>query len=343
MKKNDWFGRLSSEHAKLIRTMKLTLLLLTLGIGAANATQSYSQETYFTFDTRNQTIKELFREIESSSEFIFFYLDESLDVDRRVSVSVNRETVDSVLDQVFRGTENRYEISDRQIIITKAEAPASAPAPVPVEAPQQQRGVSGTVSDSSGPVVGAYVLIRGTQMGTVTDTQGGYSIQNVPDGAVLVFSYLGYETQEVPVGNQTRINVTLEQDTQAIGDVVVVGYGSMQKKDLTGSVSQVQSEDLQDLAVTRVDQALSGKLAGVQVLSVSGEPGAAPQIRVRGVGSISAGTQPLYVIDGFPGDNLAMINPNDIASIDVLKDASATAIYGSRGANGVVIITTKRG
>jgi TonB-linked SusC/RagA family outer membrane protein len=341
MKKNDWFSRLPSEHAKLLRTMKLTLLLLTLGIGAAHATQSYSQETFFTFETHNRPIKELFREIESSSEFIFFYLDETLDVDRRVSVSAKNQTIDNILDQVFHGTGNRYEISDRQIIITKVEAPS--PVSEPSLSAQQQRGVSGTVTDSYGPVVGASVLIRGTQRATVTDLQGGYSIPDVPDGAVLVFSFLGYRTQEIDVGNQSRINVTLTPEAQAISDVVVVGYGSMQKKDLTGSVSQVQSEELQDLAVSRADQALSGKIAGVQVLSVSGEPGAAPQIRIRGVGSISAGTQPLYVIDGFPGEDLSMINPNDIASIDVLKDASATAIYGSRGANGVVIVTTKRG
>ncbi|MDR2912840.1 MAG: TonB-dependent receptor [Alistipes sp.] len=327
-----------------MRTAKASLLLLLLGTGFSHAAEAYSkaytQETFFTLEVRNRTIGELFDNIESSSEFIFFYMDETLDVNRRISVSVKNQTVDTILDRVFEGTDNRYEISDRQIVITRVDTPPPAAPPVPQN---QNRGVSGTVSDASGPIIGATVIIKGTSTGAITDQSGHFSLANAPADAVLEVAFIGYETREIAVGGQTQINIILAEDTQLIDDVVVVGYGVVQKKDLTGSIAQVQSDDLADLGVTRVDQALSGRLAGVQVLSTTGEPGAELQIRIRGVGSISAGTQPLYVIDGFPGDDLGMINPNDIETIDVLKDASATAIYGSRGANGVVIITTKRG
>lgn len=204
--------------------------------------------------------------------------------------------------------------------------------------------VTGKVTDDQGlGLPGVNVIVKGTAVGTTTDVEGMYSL-NVPDeNGTLVFSYIGYTTQEVPVNNKSVINISLAPDTKSLEEVVVVGYGSVQRKDLTGAIASVGSEQIKDLAVTRVDQALMGKVAGVQVKPVSGAPGAAPQIRIRGIGSVSAGGGPLYVVDGFPTDNILTLNPNDIESMDVLKDASATAIYGSRGANGVVIINTKRG
>jgi TonB-linked SusC/RagA family outer membrane protein len=339
MKKNNWFSHIKTKHERLVRIMKACFLFLILSVGASFAVESYSQNTYFTLEAHNQTVKELFKAIESSSEYIFFYLDETLDVNRKVSVSVKRQLVKDILDQAFEGTNNRYHISDRQIIITKAEATP----PLPSVPQNRESSVSGIVKDALGPVIGANVVVKGTTIGTVTDLDGRFTLPNIPENAILQVSFVGYLTQEVRIGNQTQVNITLQEDSQVLGDIVVVGYGIMQKKDLTGSIAQVQADDLKDLGAPRIDQALSGRLAGVQVLSTTGEPGEAPQIRIRGVGSISASTEPLYVIDGFPGDNLQMINPNDIETIDVLKDASATAIYGSRGANGVVIITTKRG
>jgi TonB-linked SusC/RagA family outer membrane protein len=339
MKKNNWFSYIKAKHERLIRIMKACILFLILSVGASFATESYSQNTYFTLKANNQAIRELFKTIESSSEYIFFYLDETLDVNRKVSVSVKRQSVEDILDQVFKGTNNLYHISDRQIIITKAEATP----PQPSVPQNRESSVSGIVKDALGPVIGANVVIKGTTIGVVTDLDGHFTLSNIPENAILQVSFVGYLTQEIRIGNQTQINITLQEDSKVLEDVVVVGYGIMQKKDLTGSIAQVQADDLKDLGAPRIEQALSGRLAGVQVLSTTGEPGEAPQIRIRGVGSISASTEPLYVIDGFPGDNLQMINPNDIETIDVLKDASATAIYGSRGANGVVIITTKRG
>ena len=204
--------------------------------------------------------------------------------------------------------------------------------------------VSGTVTDENNlPLPGVNVLEKGTTNGTATDVSGKFTLNVEGENSVLVFSFIGYTNVEMAVGARSVINVSLQPSVQSLEEIVVIGYGTVERKDLTGSVSSVGSKDIKEQAATRVDQALLGKLAGVQVKPVSGEPGAAPQIRIRGVGSISAGGGPLYVVDGFPIESIQTINPNDIESIDVLKDASATAIYGSRGSNGVIIINTKRG
>ena len=222
--------------------------------------------------------------------------------------------------------------------------------------------VSGVVSDASGPIPGVNVLVKGTTTGTQTDFDGNYSVNVGSADAVLVFSFIGYATQEIPVNGQTTINVTLAEDIAALDEVVIIGYGQTTIKDATGSVASVKAGDFNKGVVTTPDQLIQGRVSGVQVTTSSGEPGAAANIRVRGTSSIRAGNDPLYVVDGFPlgggaaapgadvgigrlsaRNPLSFLNPSDIASIDVLKDASATAIYGSRGANGVIIITTKRG
>ncbi|MEX1241896.1 MAG: TonB-dependent receptor [Cyclobacteriaceae bacterium] len=204
--------------------------------------------------------------------------------------------------------------------------------------------VTGVVTDeNSAPLPGVNVLEKGTTNGTATDASGNFTLNVEGESSILVFSFIGYANVEMPVGAKSVINVSLQPSVQSLEEIVVIGYGTVERKDLTGSVSSVGSQQIREQAATRVDQALLGKLAGVQVKPVSGEPGAAPQIRIRGVGSISAGSGPLYVVDGFPIESIQTINPNDIESIDVLKDASATAIYGSRGSNGVIIINTKRG
>ena len=208
---------------------------------------------------------------------------------------------------------------------------------------QQGRTISGVVQDTDGPIIGANFVVKGTTNGAVTDINGQFTISNVPSNAVLQVSFIGYIPQEVNSTNQTRFEIMLREDIAALEEIVVVGYGTMRKRDVTGSVASVSSEQLKDRPITQVDQALSGQMAGVQALSITGEPGADMLIRVRGVGSITAGSTPLYVVDGFPVSNLQTLNPADIETIDVLKDASATAIYGSRGSNGVVLITTKRG
>ncbi len=222
--------------------------------------------------------------------------------------------------------------------------------------------VSGVVSDAGGPIPGVNVLVRGTSNGAVTDFDGNYTLDNVAEDAILVFSYVGFKAQEIPVNGRATINVTMEEDAAELEQVVVIGYGSVRKQDVTGAVATVKPEDFNQGVQNSPDQLIQGRVAGVQVTAASGEPGAANNIRIRGTSSIRGGNNPLIVVDGVPLDGgdtspgsdvgagssssrnpLNFINPNDIASIDVLKDASATAIYGSRGSNGVVIITTKRG
>ena len=223
-----------------------------------------------------------------------------------------------------------------------------------------QHRVTGVVKDAlNEPVIGVNVVVRGTTIGTVTDFNGNYTIEVPNNSSILVYTYIGFITQQITAGSQQTINVTLVEDSQALEEVVVVGYGTVRKSDLTGAVSSIKAEELQKLPMTSLDQGLQGRAAGVQVTSASGAPGSQVRIRVRGSNSLKSGSEPLYVIDGFPiaaggmasahgsssmaNNGMATINPNDIESIEILKDASSTAIYGSRGANGVVLITTKKG
>ena len=202
--------------------------------------------------------------------------------------------------------------------------------------------VRGTVTDQAGmPVIGANIVVKGSSTGTITDFDGKFSLE-VPSGSVLVVSYIGYLSQEVPVGNKTTINVTLKEDTQALDEVVVVGYGTMKKSDITGAISSVSEESIARQPVANVSTALQGLATGVSVTSSSGSPGEAATIRIRGVGTVND-AEPLYVVDGMPVTDINYLSTSDIQSIEVLKDASASAIYGSRGANGVILITTKKG
>ncbi len=227
----------------------------------------------------------------------------------------------------------------------------------------QAQEVSGTVSDATGPLPGASVVVKGTTIGAQTDFDGNYTLSDVPDDATLVFSYIGYANQEIPVDGQTTINVSLEEDAQALDEVVIIGYGQTTIKDATGAVSAVKSEDFNKGIISSPEQLIQGKTAGVQISQSSGEPGAGISLRIRGTASVRGNNSPLFVVDGVPVSNesvsadgadvgvgssgsknpLNFLNPNDIESMSILKDASATAIYGSRGANGVVVITTKSG
>ncbi len=342
MKNNKMFSHKKTKQERFIRIMKVCLLFIFLGVGACFANESYSQETMFTVEYNNLSIKEVFREIERESEYIFFYLDNSIDLNRNVSVKADNQQVQAILDQIFTGTNNTYHISDRQIIISKENVD---PLPSPSQALQDSKTITGIVSDATGPIIGANVIVKGTTNGNITDFDGKFTLTGVPADAILQISYIGYLTQEIRVGNQTHLTITLVEDSETLEEVVVIGYGVVKKKDLTGSVSQMSSGALKDLKVSHPTQALAGQMAGVQVQQGTGVPGEAANIRVRGSASISASSSPLYVVDGYPlGDqNLNSINPNDIESIEVLKDASASAIYGSRAANGVVIVTTKSG
>ncbi len=249
---------------------------------------------------------------------------------------VNNSRLPDIAPVTTDKTEN--EIDARQSLLT-------LPNELPIEKEKAADiTVQGTVTDDKGETLpGVSIVLKGAQKGASTDADGHYKIDVPNASSTLVFSFVGYMPQEANVGNRTTLDIVMKTDNKTLDEIVVIGYGSIEKKDLTGSIASVNSKTIQELAVPRVDQALMGKIAGVQVKPVSGEPGAAPQIRIRGIGSISAGGGPLYVVDGFPISSIQTLNPNDVETIDVLKDASATAIYGSRGSNGVVIINTKRG
>ncbi|KAA6336399.1 TonB-dependent receptor SusC [termite gut metagenome] len=333
------FGFKKAKQERLIRIMKSCLLFIFLGIGACFANETYSQKTFFTVEYNNRTVKEIMNEIEQKSEYIFFYLENSLDLNRKVTLKVENEQVEKILDKLFSGTLNRYYISDRQIIIFKGKDELSTTLPIVM----QSRSIAGVVRDALGPIAGANIVVKGTTNGSITDMDGKFTLSNIPDNAILQVSFIGYLAQEVRVGNQTNLTITLIEDSKVLDEVVAIGYGSMRKKDITGAVGSISNKEIQEMGGNRIEQILLGKESGVQVKAVSGAPGTAPQIRIRGIGSISAGADPLYVVDGYPTDNIQTLNPSDIESMDILKDASATAIYGSRGSNGVVIINTKRG
>lgn len=338
MNKKTRFSQGKTKQKRLIRAMKIFLLFAFLTVGSCFASETYSQEASFSINYNNKTVKEVINEIENSSEFIFFYLDKSIDLNRKVSINVENKKIDTILDQLFSGTENNYSISDRQIIISKKEAPVNT------ETNQKDtRTISGTIRDNMGPVTGANILVKGTTNGTITDLDGKFTLENVPANAILQVSYIGYLPQEIEINNRSLFNIVLEEDNQALDEVVVVGYGTVRKADLAGSVSVLDSKSFKDQPIKQVSDALQGRVSGVQVQN-SGVPGGTVKIRVRGSGSINRSNDPLYVIDGIVRESgLTGLNPEDIQSMQILKDASSTAIYGSRGANGVVLITTKTG
>ena len=322
-------------RSQINRIMKLTCFILFTFMLQISAT-TYSQNTKLDVFLENVLVKDVFKTIESQSEFRFFYSDDLSFINKKVTLNMQEKTVEEILAQVLDESNLTYRIFENNLIVVTPEREANQ-----ANQASQAITVTGTVSDADGPLPGVSVRIKGTTSGTATDMNGRYSI-NVPDGdAVLQFSFIGYLSTELTVGSQTVHNVTLREDTHLIEEVVVIGYGSVSKRNVTGSISTVSASQMKDIPVTSVAIAMQGKMAGVDVTQTEGAPGAEIMVRVRGGGSITQDNSPLYIIDGFPVDNMNAIAPADIASITVLKDASSTAIYGARGANGVVLITTK--
>ncbi|MBE7170288.1 MAG: TonB-dependent receptor [Williamsia sp.] len=294
-----------------------------------------------TLSQKNARLETVFKEIRKQTGYLFVYTDEMLGKSNPVTIEIRDATLPQVLELCFKNQPLEYTIYNKMVVIKEKPLAVQVTA---IPEPPPAITIVGKISGEGGePLNGASITEKGTSNTVTTRDDGGFSIQVADRNAVLVVSYVGYLTKELPVGSQNNLTIVLIQGTNNLNDVVVVGYGTARRKDLTGSVASVNSSKIRELSVTRLDQALLGKIAGVQVKPVSGEPGSTPQVRIRGVGSISAGSTPLYVVDGFPMFSIETINPNDIESIDVLKDASATAIYGSRGSNGVVIVNTKRG
>lgn len=331
---------------KMTLKMKLTTILLIVSLFRIQA-NTYSQNTKLSLSHDEISIRDVFKEIEQQSEFRFLYKSKEIDLKRTVSIHVKKEKIYDILNRLFKETDTKYEVLDnRQIVLTKkARLIIKGPKGISIGETIQQFTVRGNVVDSGGtPLPGANIVEKGTLNGVTADFDGNFAIELINENAILVVSYLGYATKEIAVNNQKNISVILEESAAGLEEVVVVGYGTMKKADLTGSVSQVKSETLESVPVYNMEQALKVGASGVRVSQNSGTPGSRIEVRIRGGNSMIGDNQPLYVVDGFPvTSGIDYLNPADIESVDILKDASATAIYGSRGANGVVIITSKRG
>lgn len=342
----------------LLQLMRITLvqLLATLLLGGVTLARPVRAQELLdqkiTLRAENERLRTVLGRIEKAAQVSFMYQSKVLADNPRLTLSVSGRPLGEVLNELFPPRQLRYEIIGRQIVLSRrpadlAEARIEPPLVLP-DPPTPQARLTGTVRDEAGaPLPGVNVRVKDTTYGTTTTASGEYSL-TVPDDVArtgtLVFSSVGYNPQEVAIGNRSGINVTLAVNIQSLGEVVVVGYGTQRQKEVTGAVASVGSKEINAVAVTGLDQALQGRMAGVQVTQNSGEPGGSVSVKIRGVGSISSGTEPLYVVDGIPlAGSLNAINPNDIERIDVLKDAASAAIYGSRGSNGVVLVTTKRG
>ena len=333
--------------------MKLTTFLLLFAVIQTMGLESYSQVKKLSLNFKNTSLKEVLSSIEDKTEYYFLYSSKIINVDRKIDVDINGKSISEALAQILKDTDIDYVFRDRQILLSSKSDQNKLS-----ENTQQQKSVSGRVTDNSGGgLPGVTVLVKGTTTGVITDMDGKYTLSQVPENAILQFSFVGMKTQEIKVDSKTTINVTLTEETLAIDEVVAIGYGTQRKKDLTGAVAGVTSKALESVSLIRAQDALQGRMSGVDVQKLNGEVGTGMRIRIRGSSSINKTNDPLYVVDGVVrsmdannvvgGTSLSVstdvINPDDIASIDILKDASATAVYGSRGANGVVIITTKRG
>lgn len=287
------------------------------------------------------TITEVFKAIEDQSEYKFFYNDNQINLNKRVDVNIHGESIEQVLNNIFNGTGITYKLVKNHVVLTNKTVKSTE---LPSTNQNGKRLTGQVIGQDGEPLIGVNVVVKGTTIGSMTDMDGRYVLENVPSNAIVEFSYIGYLQQSINVGNKSSLDITLAEDTQKLDEVVVVGYGSFKKSDLTGAISQIKGEEISALPLRSASDALQGKVAGVTITANSGSPGSLGDVRIRGVGTLSQyGNNPLYVVDGMPQSDIGWLNPRDIENIEVLKDASAQAIYGSRAANGVVLVTTKRG
>lgn len=333
-KKNPWPLK-NTGLLKMIKMMRFTIFIVLVSLTQTFAVNSYSQQTKLNFDLRNTRVEDVIDQIERSSEFFFLYNRNLIDVDRKIDIKAENESVREVLEKMFQGTDVSFTIKDRQIMLAKIQTEGTQPN-------VQQASVTGKVTDTAGlPLPGVTVLVKGTTTGTITDGDGRYSLSNVPPNTILVFSFVGMRNQEIAVGNQSTINVMMAEDAIGIEEVVAVGYMNQRKADLTGAVSVVDAEDIMKQSVANPMKALQGQVPGMYITG-NGSPKSETTVRIRGIGTLND-NNPLYIIDGVPTKaGMHELNSADIESMQVLKDASAASIYGSRAGNGVIIITTKQ-
>ncbi|MGE5395033.1 MAG: TonB-dependent receptor [Candidatus Saccharibacteria bacterium] len=317
--------------------MRLTFLFLFVGLMQV-AASVYSQSTKLNLDLQNTRVVDILDAIENQSEFRFAYSAQYIDVNRKVDVDIKDKSIEQALNILFEGEGVKYSINDRHILLYPSDMDQTSS--------QQGKSVSGKVTDASGATLpGVSVVVKGTTSGTITNVDGQYTISNVPENATLIFSFVGMQSQELPINGKTSINVTLREDMVGINEVVVIGYGTTQKKNLTGAVDQVSSAVIDNRPVSNTMQALQGASANLIIQQRSMNPNDnSMNINIRGISTMND-NNPLVVIDGIitEGESLNKLNPADIDNISVLKDAGSAAIYGSRSANGVILVTTKKG
>jgi|GEM_PF-327843 len=357
-KQNLWLSY-GISLGKMIKIMRFTIFIVLISLSQAFAVNSYSQQTKLTINLTDVTVEKVIDEIEKTTDFFFLYNRNRINVDRKVDLRVQDESVSEVLDKIFEGTEVSYTIKNRQILLISNASDGESEF-----VSQQPKSVSGKITDASGlPLPGVAVVVKGTTRGTLSDTEGNYYISGLKKEDTLVFSFVGMKAWEEVVGQKTTIDIEMEDETFSVDEVVVTGYTQQYRRDISASVAKVDMKALDSNPASSLTSLLSGQAAGLQSITRSGIPGASGGgLVIRGNTSLSASdgvegmSNPLYIVDGVQmslqdlagfdvsqNDFLSTLNPNEIQSIDILKDAAATAIYGSRGANGVIIISTKRG
>ncbi len=352
MKKNSYGYHffLSQGIKKTLDIMKISFIISLIAVISVHASV-YSQARLLDLTANHQTVRDLLKVIEKKSDLRFFYNEDFSDLNKTLSLNVKNTKVEEVLNLLFSQTGITYKVLENNIVVI---TPSSA---------MQQQKISGIVTDAltGEPIIGGNVVNEGTTIGTTTDGNGKFSLQISKPDAVLIVSYLGYNTERISVNGKSTLEIKLVPDVKKLDEIVVIGYGTAKKSDITGSVKSLTNDNFNDGVAIAPEQLMQGKVAGVNITMQSGEPGANSDVLIRGANSVNHSNAPLYVIDGVPvsfstnsfagsdrqttlaNNPLNMINPSDIESINVLKDASATAIYGSRGANGVIIVTTKKG
>lgn len=319
--------------------IKMALLVVVLGVVNGFLNPAYSQQAVFSMREDSCTVKKVLDTIEKNSEYIFFYLDDAVDLSRKVSIHVKNVSVETILSHIFLDTGNSFHVFDRQIVITKER---KGEAVLGEENALTTLVVHGSVSDSYGPIAGANVVIKGKPRGTATDMNGRFMLSRLDVGDTLVVSFVGYDTEEVRISDNRPMHFILRETTEELEEVVVIGYGKLGLRELTSAHSTIRSGNLISGVTASPLQSITGKISNLNIVSLNGaDPNSAISLQLRGVNSINAGQGPLIVVDGIPGGNISDIQREDIVAIDVLKDASAAAIYGTRGSGGVILITTR--
>jgi TonB-linked SusC/RagA family outer membrane protein len=321
---------------KCLLIMKLTLAFF-LFFNLQMSASLWSQSSTMSVKLKNSTLQELFNQIEKGSGYRFFYNNDEVDVNQRISVDAEKETVGVILTRAFKGLPYSFRESENKLIVIERSDKETNPSGVNV---QQAKTITGKVTDQTGaPLSGVSVVVKGTTTGTLTDNNGSFSLSNIPADAILQFSFIGMKKQEITIGNNTTLSVGMQEEARSIDEVIVVGYGKQKNAKLTSSVAVLKTDEIKDVSFANMGTALAGRVAGVIVQSYGGEPGSTPSISIRGGGT------PLYVIDGLTRDEATFnaLNKEDIASISFLKDAAASAVYGARSSEGIVLVTTKQG